>query len=149
MLFGKKKEVSKMEYPKGPVCYCFLGKDEDRVKVLKGNPKFEMSTKELIEAGYSGRAVYRYYPEYKHGISLEPEPSNKNDPNAVKVLINGEFFGYVNREDAPVIKSALKNGIISNVALKVSGGSVRRVFENGQSTADRYDLAFKLHIEYK
>ena len=149
MLFGKKKEVSKIEYPKEPACYCFLGKDEDRVKVLKGNPKFEMSTKELIEAGYSGKNVYRYYPEYKYGISLEPDLSNKNDPNAVKILIKGELFGYINRDDAPAVKLALNNDIISNIVLKVSGGSVRRIFKNGQSTADRYDLEFKLRIEYK
>ena len=149
MIFGKKKETSKNEYPKEPVCYCFLGKDEDRVKVLNGNPKFEMSTKELIEAGYSGRAVYRYYPEYKYDIALLPEPTNKNDPNAVMILIKGQFFGYVNRDDAPAIKKALESDIIDKVSLKVSGGSVRRIFESGQSTADRYDLEFKLHIEYK
>lgn len=31
-------------------------------------------------------------------ISLRPEPDNKYDPNAIKVLINGKHVGYVARD---------------------------------------------------
>lgn len=44
-------------------------------------------------------------------LSLEEEPSNRYDPNAVQVVCRGEFFGtmgYVGKEFAPGVKEILE-----------------------------------------
>lgn len=48
-------------------------------------------------------------------LILEEEPDNKNDPNAIKVIVKGEFFGgvgYVGREYTGKVKEIL-NGCSS------------------------------------
>lgn len=43
-------------------------------------------------------------------LSLEEEPTNRYDPNAVQVVCRGEYFGtagYVGKEFAPAVKEVL------------------------------------------
>jgi hypothetical protein len=46
-------------------------------------------------------------PKEKTEATLKPEPTNKHDPNAVKVLIGKNFIGYI-----PKTKSALVSDLI-------------------------------------
>jgi hypothetical protein len=43
-------------------------------------------------------------------VTLEPEPSNQYDPNAVKILFDGTFMGYVEKEIAADIAAAVSEG---------------------------------------
>lgn len=127
--------------------YCFVKRDEDLMELLDTNPAFELSTADLIKKGYAGKRVYKYYSEYRNNeITLQHEPTNPNDKNAVMILLKGKFFGYVNRDDAPQILKLLKKDAIAELKLKHSGGPYRRIFPNGQSTADRYDFTTTLYI---
>lgn len=44
---------------------------------------------------------------YETEAVLEPEPENPNDPNAIKVLMDGSLVGYLSREDAAVYRPGL------------------------------------------
>jgi len=129
--------------------YCFLHNDIDQMNVLKCNPLFELSTADLIKKGYAGRRVYKYYSDYSAETTLVPEPTNKNDKNAVMILVDGKLFGYVAREEAPAIKKLLKKNAITSLSLTISCGCARKIYDNGQSTADRYDIEPKLIITYQ
>ncbi len=62
-------------------------------------------------------------------VHFELEPDNPYDPNAVKVLITGmKQIGYLNRNIAPNVKSAIVNGaeIIARVSW-VSGKEMKGV----------------------
>lgn len=147
-LFDKIKKTTK-EYEAAVRCYCFLKRPEDLMQVLTCNPKFELSTKELIEAGYAGRYVYKYYSEYRsHELTLVPENKNVHDKNAVAILLNNQFFGYVNREQAPNVRKLIKKNAITGLKLRNTGGPARKIFENGQSTADCYEFEPVLTITY-
>ncbi len=130
--------------------YCFVKKDEELIELLHCDPKFDLSTKELLEKGYADKRVYRFYSDYKADeITLEPEPKNPVDKNAVKIILDGKFFGYVNKDDAPKIKQLLKKGIITDLHLHNHGGPVRKIFSNGKCTADRYEFDTSLTITYE
>jgi hypothetical protein len=43
-------------------------------------------------------------------VILEPEPSNQYDPNAVKILFDGTFMGYVEKKIAADIAAAISEG---------------------------------------
>jgi len=59
-------------------------------------------------------------------LSLEAEPTNAYDPNAVKVLTNtGHQIGYLNKEVAEQIHNALYNDI--SIRTKVSWVSEREI----------------------
>ena len=62
-------------------------------------------------------------------ITLQPEPLNKHDANAIKILANGEHVAYVSREDtqtvAPYISTrgqvtidtAFANSVLMNITV--------------------------------
>lgn len=127
--------------------YCFLHSDEERIAVLETNPKFELSTKELFEKGFAGKSIYKYFYRYDN-VTIEREPKNKVDKNAVKILVNGQFFGYVNADDAPAIGAAIKNGTVSNCSIIVTGGPYRRIFSENQSGAGGGELNVVLEVTY-
>ena len=130
-------------------CYCFLHSDNQQMSVLACNPLFELSTADLIQKGFAGKRIYKYYADYSQYVTLVPEPTNPHDKNAVAILVRGMLFGYVAREVAPDIKRLLVKGHISAVYLRISGGCARKIYPNGQSTADRYDIEPELVITYK
>lgn len=55
------------------------------------------------------RPVYRYSTIETEKVTLEREPTNKHDANAIKVLVEGVFAGYVPSEIAGKINIYLKN----------------------------------------
>jgi len=66
---------------------------------------------------------------YETHAVLMPEPDNRYDPNAVKVLIAGNLVGYLSREDAAAYRPGLLllmkssvNGLVALNATVVGGG---------------------------
>lgn len=53
---------------------------------------------------------YSKYPIFKTSkVELIPEPENKHDENAIKILIDGVHLGYVPRDQTKEIHGELKN----------------------------------------
>ena len=65
--------------------------------------------------GYPGnllRLDSRIGEDISHGTAtLEREPTNPYDPNAVKVVVGGEHIGYVPKEKAVALSAALLEGV--------------------------------------
>lgn len=40
-------------------------------------------------------------------VTLEPDPSNDHDPNAIKIIAQDQFIGYVQKDMAAVLASRL------------------------------------------
>lgn len=129
--------------------YCFLKSDEELFDVLSLNPDFELSTADLVEKGYAGKSVYRFYSTYKYDVTLMPDPKNKADKNAVKILLSGKFYGYVNKNDAPTVLKLIKKNAIEGLQLRHSGGPVRRIYADSRSSASRYEPEVTLTITYR
>lgn len=73
--------------------------------------------------GSSRQEIIRNEVEEDDKLSLEAEPSNPFDPNAIKVLSkNGNQIGYLNAEMAEKVKPALDNETEIHVAAKWVNG---------------------------
>ena len=59
-------------------------------------------------------------PEGDLNVELVPEPDNPHDPNAIKVIMNGQHIGYVPKEKTADIKKILPDAyeIDAHVELK-------------------------------
>ena len=91
------------------------------------NPDYKLAKGELYKRGYYEKAVYAYYfPKLE--ATLQPEPDNKHDPNAIKVLVRGIHVGYIGRTDCPAIKAMLDNGRIRRVQASIRGGDSRMIY---------------------
>lgn len=91
------------------------------------NPDYKLAKGELYKRGYYEKAVYAYYfPKLE--ATLQPEPNNKHDPNAIKVLVRGIHVGYIGRTDCPAIKAMLDNGRIRRVQASIRGGDSRMIY---------------------
>ena len=70
-------------------------------------PFLNMSDSEIIE---SNRTVYEYYYDNLNGpLRLEPEPDNKFDKNAIKVLLNDKLIGYVPANDCERVQKFINS----------------------------------------
>lgn len=128
--------------------YCFLHKDEERIAVLQTNHDFELATKTLFMKGHGGKRVYKYFYKYDD-VTIERDPKNEVDKNAVKILVNGQFYGYVNRNDAPALGKAIKKGLIEKCAVIMVGGPYRHIISEEQSTAGFQDEKITLEVTFK
>lgn len=82
----------------------------------------------LIEAGLTDERVWKY-EFYVDSVELEPEPTNPEDPNAIKVLVDGEHVGYIKRGSCTHIRKLLDNNEISNITCTIGGGPYKYVTE--------------------
>lgn len=126
----------------------FQLKEADLMELLNSNPNFELSTKELVEKGYGGKRVYKFFSEYDYGISLIPEPGNQYDKDAVMVAMHGRKIGYIPRDNNIWVKRLLKKNAINNMKVTVKGGPIRKIYSNGTSMAYFNDYDPKITIEY-
>jgi hypothetical protein len=59
--------------------------------------------------------------------TLEPEPTNPHDPNAIRVLAAGRHVGYLSREDAvrygPAVRLLRENGRVLVCEAVIGGGA--------------------------
>ena len=100
---------------------------DDVNKLATKIQKYGMKPEKLISMGYAERKVYRYF--YKNEpVQLIPEPTNQHDPNAVKVLINDIFVGYVPKEDCEAVKVFLQYPL--RITAEISGGDYKIVYSD-------------------
>ena len=91
------------------------------------NPDYKLAKGELYKRGYYEKPVYAYYfPKLE--AMLQPEPDNKHDPNAIKVLVRGIPVGYIKGTDCPSIKAMLDAGRIRRVQASIRGGDSRMIY---------------------
>jgi len=93
------------------------------------NGDYDMTAAELIDAGFEDERVYKYSETYCTA-SLEPEPDNQYDPNAVKVYADGIHIGYIKKGSAAHVKKLLEEDRIRSMSLTISGGPYKTAYLN-------------------
>lgn len=109
-----------------------------------GSPikKYTMDHKLLTD--YIGRKIYEKYYKAKV-VALVPEPTNKHDPNAIKVMLDGQHAGYVPRDLAFNVKEMLKTGSCS-VHANISGGKYKVIDGNYDAVYWDENISVKITI---
>lgn len=96
-LFGRKDPPWLKPIPGGLEITATLSEGRFRVDVV-GESRYQ----EALEAIAGGRTEDG--ADLETAALLVPEPSNRYDPNAVQVMIDGRVVGYLSRENAAVLQ---------------------------------------------
>lgn len=93
------------------------------------NVEYGYSKRELIDEGLTDERIYRtYYDTAK--ISVEKEPDNEHDKNAIRVAVDGLTIGHIQKRDCRRVAELLASGRIRKVYCNVNGGAYKYVSEN-------------------
>ncbi len=86
---------------------------------------YKLSAKKLAESNF-GEKVYRYWFP-KLPCSVEPEPDNPVDPNALKVLADGVPVGYIAHKDNEKARRLLSGdlGEVTSCKITFEGGEFK------------------------
>lgn len=95
---------------------------EDALAALQcENGDFSSSKRELVDMGMIGEHIYKY-DFYPVKTELIPEPDNEVDPNAIKVVVDGEHIGYIKKGSCAHIRKLLNSGSIEKIDVEIGGG---------------------------
>lgn len=95
---------------------------EDSVmKLAHENPNYNLSKDAIIKKGYSDITLYQY-TFTNEPVTLEKEPNNPKDPNAIKVIVAGEHIGYIKAGSCAQVNKLINDGRIENIICRISGG---------------------------
>ena len=94
--------------------------------LAKVNPQWNLSAKELVEKGKVMEKVF-HYRYINSPVELVHEPNNKEDPNAVAILIAGKKVGHIKREENVHVLDILKNHRVLSISSFIGGGEYKVV----------------------
>ena len=115
------------------------------------NEAYSASKKDLIEDGLIGERVWEveFYP---CKAELVPEPDNAYDPNAIKVVVDGEHVAYIKKGSCKHLLKVIKTGRIQDIKCEIAGGKYKYISEdyddNGREiyTVERGDVPYFVHL---
>lgn len=99
------------------------------------NFDYDKSKRELIEDGLIKERIWRteYFPMR---TTLEPEPDNPADPNAIKVVVDGVHIGYIKKGSCAHLHKAIREERIDRVKCEIKGGKYKIVLEDFNEDGD-------------
>lgn len=104
------------------------------------NGDFSSSKRELVDMGMTGERIYKY-DFYPVKTELIPEPDNEVDPNAIKVVVDGQHIGYIKKGSCAHIRKLLNSDSIKSVDIEITGGPYKFIEEDwDENGKDVYTL---------
>lgn len=117
------------------------------------NTDYEMSKRELIDDGFVEEKVWKYN-FYPSNLELQPEPDNPHDPNAIKVIIDGEHVGYIKSGSCAHVRKIINEGSVVRADCIIGGGPYKYISEDYDYEKDKEVYAlekgttnFFVHLE--
>lgn len=107
------------------------------------NRKYYLKDEDLI--GLGRKSIYRF--RYDKPLTLEEEPTNKHDKNAIKILVGGFHVGYVPAEFCAKVKQIIKNNAITDIKYNINGGEYKSI-EDGNVFEEEADYNTSVTITY-
>lgn len=92
------------------------------------NPDFALTKKDLLKRWPQGVTVYEYTFQPKRAY-LVPEPENPEDPNALKVVIDGVHVGYIKAGSCAHIRRLIRESRIEKIEARIIGGKYKAVYD--------------------
>lgn len=112
------------------------------------NPDWRKTAKTLVSQGKAMQCIYKY--QYvNRPVKLIPEPSNREDRNAVIVQIAGEKVGYISRDDNLHVKDILSHHTVIFISAFISGGPYKVIAEKGDIQRLEKNVSISIRIRYK
>lgn len=99
------------------------------MKIAAPNESYDMDKRFLIDHDMTCERIYQYDYVVRN-ITLVEEPTNQYDPNAIKVIADGNHVGYIKRGSTSRIRNIIKAGIIS-ITAEAGGGKYKYIDNDG------------------
>lgn len=116
-------------------------------KLASVNDFYEMKKRDLIDADLTCERIYEF--DYAvQNITLVEEPTNKYDPNAIKVIADGNHVGYIKKGSTSRIRNIIKAGIIS-IQAEAGGGKYKYIDDDGRMESGTAPYFMHLTIRFK
>lgn len=110
--------------------------ESNLMKLSHKNSAFSLSEKEIIARRLFNQNIYEYsFAPQK--TELLPDPTNPHDPNAIKVLIDGEHVGYIKAGSCNAILKLLNEDRIQYIKCEISGGAFKNLWCDGKDIQQR------------
>ena len=111
------------------------------------NDGYNLSKKEIIECYSEGDRVWKY-DFYPTNIELVPEPDNRYDPNAIKVVVDGKHVAYIKQGSCSRVLKAIKEGTIHRITCEMGGGPYKTYYEDedGNYTIEQDSTNYFVHL---
>ena len=127
----------KVDVRKYTVKGVFAHENEIFHEMMIRNPEFDYTKSELRDCGAVNMNTYEWIPRDGMEVELVPEPDNKYDPNAVKVVVGGHHIGYIPKEKCLEVLELLSSGRIERMSYDLIGGKYKRVDEDYDFEKDK------------
>lgn len=101
---------------------------EELLAMGEKNPDFELTKKDLLKRWPQGVTVYEYTFQPRRAY-LVPEPENPEDPNAIRVVIEGVHVGYIKAGSCAHIRRLMRESRIEKIEARIIGGKYKAVYE--------------------
>lgn len=125
---------------------------ENLMALAEENDDYKLSKRELVDADLIGERVWQY--EFNHyKTELVPEPDNPYDPNAIKVVVDGQHVGYIKSGSCAHLLKVISEGRIGRIGCQIGGGKYKYIDEDynedGDSiyTLEKDELAYFVHLK--
>ena len=125
-----------------PVKGVFAHEDEIFHNLMEYNPEYDYTKAELIENCVPDFPVYKWIPK-RLPAELIPEPDNKYDPNAIRVVVGGITIGYIPKESCITVLHQISEGKIDNIAYEIAGGAFKLLEEDYDPDKDKSKYSVK------
>ena len=104
------------------------------------NEDYNLSKKEMIAAGLIGVNVFQYDFDAIN-TELVPEPTNPEDPKAIKVVVDGVHIGYIKKGSCAHVRKLMDSGSIEKIDIVIKGGNCKYIGnESGFDEEPEYTL---------
>ena len=102
---------------------------QEAIKAMgEKNPDFDLTKRELLKLWPDGVTVYEYVFDPQR-VDLVPEPENPEDPNALKVVLDGVHVGYIKAGSCAHIRRLIREGRIEQIEPRIIGGKYKAVYD--------------------
>lgn len=102
-----------------------------RALATEPNEEYSRSNKELLEDYQDGDRIYKMEADISVPVELVPEPTNRYDPNAIKVVADGRFIGYIKKLETDRVRELLASPDFKGVRLgEICYGDVKLIVED-------------------
>jgi len=122
------------------------------MRLASKNEYYSYSKQKLIDEDIVNERVYQF-EFYPCKTELIPEPDNPYDPNAVKVIVDGEHVGYIKRGSCSRVLKLLREDMIEKIETEIKGGKYKVVLYDYEDTytleKDNAYFSIHLHITLK
>ena len=109
---------------------------ENIIKLASENEDYNLTKRELVDEGLTDEKIWKYQ-FFPGETELIPEPDNPEDPNAIKVVVDGLKIGYIKAGSCSHVLKVLRENRCLGVDCEIYGGPYKIVYEDYDDEKDK------------